>query len=402
MASADALAAQHRLLAFLRPDETAAELLARTYVEPLLTGVPLVDRHAPLRAGHVLEVAGGAGSGKTDVLVQAAATCILPAHWEGVVCGGRAGHVLLFDLDGKFDIMRLHQVLEGRLQAAVAAARRHSNGAQRDRFLDATISDSVARLFVASRAHERRASPASALACAPPQSLLLVLLLAPGCVRCHSSFEYLAALRAAAPLLRGIQGRGGRLSALMIDNVAAHYSVDKAARGAAATGSGAGAPGGAGAAALVASLLRPWGAGGAPAPEGDITKGGAPLALARVHAAAAAELRALQQEFRVPVIASRHAVQAAARQADRPDAWDMHDPVMPRPWLELVTHRLLLKAVPAAALEPGGQGGAARDGEAEEGAEGPAAPPAHLARWQEEEGGAPVRFAITRAAIHIL
>ena len=58
------------LLAFLRPDETAAELLARTYVEPLYTGVSLLDNFVSLRPGNVLEVAGAAGTGKTEILAQ--------------------------------------------------------------------------------------------------------------------------------------------------------------------------------------------------------------------------------------------------------------------------------------------------------------------------------------------
>jgi hypothetical protein len=58
------------LLAFLRPDETAAELLARTYVEPLYTGVSLLDSHISFRPGNVLEIPGAAGTGKTEMLVQ--------------------------------------------------------------------------------------------------------------------------------------------------------------------------------------------------------------------------------------------------------------------------------------------------------------------------------------------
>ena len=63
-------ALEAELLAFLRPDETAAELLARTYVEPFYTGLPLVDQHVSFRPGNVLEVAGAAGSGKTELLLQ--------------------------------------------------------------------------------------------------------------------------------------------------------------------------------------------------------------------------------------------------------------------------------------------------------------------------------------------
>lgn len=66
------------LLAFLRPDESAAALLARTYVEPLLTGVPVLDQHVALRPGNVMEVSGPAGSGKTEILVQVMFVANLP------------------------------------------------------------------------------------------------------------------------------------------------------------------------------------------------------------------------------------------------------------------------------------------------------------------------------------
>jgi hypothetical protein len=76
---------------FLAPDETAAQLLARTFVAPLRTGLPLIDRFLAFRGGQVLEVAGGAGVGRTTALLQVAATCILPETLGGVAYGGRGG-----------------------------------------------------------------------------------------------------------------------------------------------------------------------------------------------------------------------------------------------------------------------------------------------------------------------
>ena len=58
------------LLAFLEPQETASALLARTFVEPLRSSVPIIDQHVLLRPGHILEVAGPAGSGKSQILLQ--------------------------------------------------------------------------------------------------------------------------------------------------------------------------------------------------------------------------------------------------------------------------------------------------------------------------------------------
>jgi hypothetical protein len=55
-------------LAFLQPDETAAQFLARSFVEQIHTGVPLIDLRAPLRATHVVEISGLASTGKTEIL----------------------------------------------------------------------------------------------------------------------------------------------------------------------------------------------------------------------------------------------------------------------------------------------------------------------------------------------
>lgn len=90
------------LLAFLRPDETAADLLARTYVEPFVSGVPLLDQHVSLRPGTVLEVAGAAGTGKTEILVQ-----VLPSCNCNPQTGGKLSTCSLPPL-GRADSCQLH------------------------------------------------------------------------------------------------------------------------------------------------------------------------------------------------------------------------------------------------------------------------------------------------------
>lgn len=50
----DALADyEEQILQWLQPDETAGQLLRRTYVQPLRTGLPLIDRFTTLRGGQV-------------------------------------------------------------------------------------------------------------------------------------------------------------------------------------------------------------------------------------------------------------------------------------------------------------------------------------------------------------
>lgn len=99
---------------FLEADETAYDLFARIVVDPVRTGVPFLDRAVFLRPGHVVELVGASGCGKSELLVQvstltkskqvvpackpvverglqAAATCILPQEVNGVWYNGRQG-----------------------------------------------------------------------------------------------------------------------------------------------------------------------------------------------------------------------------------------------------------------------------------------------------------------------
>ncbi|PSC75347.1 elongation factor Ts [Micractinium conductrix] len=301
----DEAAFEAELAAFLAPDESAASLLARTFVVPLRTGLPLIDRFTSFRGGQVLEIASAAGCGRTTALLQVAATCILPEVLNGVAYGGHGAHVVFFDLDGKLDVIRVLEMLERRVAAAQVAA----GVAEPDE--EPVVHDCLPRLHV---------------------------------VRCHSSFELLASLRTLRPLLDRLSAAPGGLACLLLDNVAAHHWLDRAARG---------PPAGTGGAAA---------GGGGPV---DLAKEGAPLTLYRVHAALAAELRSLQHRYRLPVIASKHTLLTAGGggkggngKQQPADAWAHRDTMM-KPWQDMVTHRILLRTE-AAPDGGGGPGGGAR------------------------------------------
>ena len=55
------------LSAFIRPDETALQLYARNYVEPVNTGICFCQTVIP---GQIVEICGRSGSGKTTFLLQ--------------------------------------------------------------------------------------------------------------------------------------------------------------------------------------------------------------------------------------------------------------------------------------------------------------------------------------------
>ena len=70
--SGQCVMSEAELRAFLQPDETALELLARTVSEPVQTGIWFVGA---LRTGQVLEIIGQSGSAKTELLIQVRERC---------------------------------------------------------------------------------------------------------------------------------------------------------------------------------------------------------------------------------------------------------------------------------------------------------------------------------------
>jgi DNA-repair protein XRCC2 len=46
---------------------------------------------------------------------QAAVHCILPKEWEGIYFGGLGKAVMFLDLDCRFDVLRLAQILKSRI-----------------------------------------------------------------------------------------------------------------------------------------------------------------------------------------------------------------------------------------------------------------------------------------------
>ena len=266
-----------------------------------------MDAHGAMRAGQLVEVCGVGGSGKTEILMQAAVNCALPREREGVRFGGCESSVLLLDLDGKFDTLRLLKILTARVEAALAreTARREASDRQTSalaRLSDAVYRESVGRFQM---------------------------------VRCHNSLDFLKALAVVDKIFEQREARGARADSspdataapprrlLLVDNVAAFYWLDRASRR-----------------------------------EHD-----APLSLRNVHHASAGALMEISRRCRAPVVATKavaatsHALSrdagdaadaadadAAARVARRPDA--THKDFLPPTWTSSVTQRLVLEPEP--------------------------------------------------------
>ncbi|KAG0468307.1 hypothetical protein HPP92_017635 [Vanilla planifolia] len=100
--------------AWLSSNETAADLLDRLERErPSLILPPL--HRVPICAGNVVEITGPSPSAKSEILLQAAIHCILPKQWRGMHFGGLERNVAYVDLDCRFDVLRLAQVLKLRI-----------------------------------------------------------------------------------------------------------------------------------------------------------------------------------------------------------------------------------------------------------------------------------------------
>ncbi|CAB1111787.1 unnamed protein product [Ectocarpus sp. CCAP 1310/34] len=105
----------------VQDDETALELFRRAHHKPLLTGLAFFDevpagsgssktKDKGVGRGDVVELYGPSGSGKSEVLINVVARCVMPA-W----LGGEERPAVFFDNDGRLSILRLEQLLKGKI-----------------------------------------------------------------------------------------------------------------------------------------------------------------------------------------------------------------------------------------------------------------------------------------------
>ena len=129
----------------LQPDETVHDYLNRDLAQRVETGIGLLDCGSALHLTDVIEICGQEGAGKTEILYsvrehfyfsdavvidvcirkilekliydfsQVASSYILPHSNDGIEFGGKGRHIIFFDLDYKFDIVRMSEVLQQRI-----------------------------------------------------------------------------------------------------------------------------------------------------------------------------------------------------------------------------------------------------------------------------------------------
>ncbi|XP_058001664.1 DNA repair protein XRCC2 homolog isoform X1 [Hevea brasiliensis] len=161
-------------------DESGREMLSRLLTERPYLHIPPFQKF-PLRVGNVVELVGPSPCAKTHILMQAAIDCILPKHYGGL------GHLVLFiDLDCRFDILRLSQMLRNRI---FQANKNQSN--------DEELFVECMRRFLY--------------------------------IRCYDTLEFLATLKTLHyQLQKERQAQGIGVNFLMIDSIGAFHWVDRA------------------------------------------------------------------------------------------------------------------------------------------------------------------------------
>ncbi|KAF5842249.1 hypothetical protein DUNSADRAFT_8312 [Dunaliella salina] len=279
-------------LDFLAPDETLGQLYYRLSNEKLSTGIQAIDRHLALRPGVFLEACGGAGCGKSELLMQVAVHTLMDGTmqqqqqqggiWALDNDAALKKSVVLIDMDGKFHGLRFIQVLDSHIR-------------QRNPQLASLADDPQAPPMLAEQA-------STSINAQTKDCLARMHIIKP-----HSSMQLLAGLLSLPRLLAQCQagGRGMRELGIGSKQLGAGLPVDAAL---ART-----VPG-------VAVL---------------------PLSLSRVHACMAAALQRLATEHRLCVLASKY---ATVSEQIAPDGMShlVHREYLPNSWHSLITHRLVM------------------------------------------------------------
>ncbi|XP_010256265.1 PREDICTED: DNA repair protein XRCC2 homolog isoform X2 [Nelumbo nucifera] len=192
---------------WINTNESAKEMLERVLTErPFLLLPPL--HRVPLRVGNVVEIVGPSPSAKTEILIQAAISCVLPKQWNGVHYGGLERLVMYIDLDCRFDILRLSQSLKLRIMETKRSSDQidwsREEGLCKYKETKETIADFDEDLF---------------LACM--RRFLYVC--------CYNSFEFLSTLKTLHyQLQKESEAHGVAVHFLMIDSISAFYWIDRA------------------------------------------------------------------------------------------------------------------------------------------------------------------------------
>ncbi|CAN7090006.1 unnamed protein product [Brassica rapa subsp. narinosa] len=194
---------EHEARGWIRSDETAKQMLSRVLGDRAFLLLPPLHR-VPLRAGNVVEITGSSPTAKTQILIQAAITCILPKTWNGVHYGGLEKLVLFLDLDCRFDVLRLSDMLKHRLLEAY----RIGNGAWWQLEESNVKTQDKSKIVYDEELY---------VSC---MKRFLYL-------RCYDSLELLSTLKTLHYRIRLQEACGSQVGVLMIDSIGAFHWTDR-------------------------------------------------------------------------------------------------------------------------------------------------------------------------------
>lgn len=140
-----------------------------------------------------MEIWGEEGSGKSELLLNTIAHCVLPKYWKGVWVGGQGVQIVVISTDYKLDLLRLEAVVEGQLSCM--ADRESVDSASQ--WLDST------------------------------KELLTTAFSGIHVLHCHSSHQLTVTLYSLKQLLHSHP----EVSLIVLDNAGAFYWIDRAEAG---------------------------------------------------------------------------------------------------------------------------------------------------------------------------
>jgi len=171
-------------------DETARALFKRAKVSQLVTGVGLfdVETQGGLRNGDIVELYGPSSVGKTTLLYNVIASCVLPRKWNDVSIGGNESGVIYFDNDFNFCMPRFLEIIEQRIKDTLSTSQQYISG------------DEVKNLVIAALARLH-------------------------IFRCQDSLQFIITLQSIPLLLENNQQQNTKL--LVIDSISSFHWVHK-------------------------------------------------------------------------------------------------------------------------------------------------------------------------------
>ncbi|WCJ28522.1 hypothetical protein M5689_010217 [Euphorbia peplus] len=169
-------------------DESGRDMVCRLLTERPYMHLPPPFHKLPVRVGNVVELVGPSPCAKTNILMHSAIDCILPQFWNGVNYAGFGLLVFFIDLDCRFDVLRLSQMLKNRILLA--------NNNKLNAHYDEDLFLACLRRFFY--------------------------------VRCYDSLEFLAILKTLPrQLQKEKEAQGISVSFMMIDSIGAFHWTDR-------------------------------------------------------------------------------------------------------------------------------------------------------------------------------